>query len=94
VGSGAQQLVLVPLAGDQALFAHSSYAGPRYLIVAKTATNDLEGVSELVLSFSRCHHAFVELLNLLLIIVPLSLNGQWGEAQFAPPSSSAAKPRR
>jgi hypothetical protein len=34
---------LVPLAGDHALFTHSPYAGPRYLIVAKTATNALEG---------------------------------------------------
>ena len=50
VGKGAQQLVLVPLAGDEALFAHTKYAGPRYLIVAKTANNVLEGnVLELLL---------------------------------------------
>ena len=50
VGKGAQQLVLVPLAGDEALFAHTKYIGPRYLIVAKTANNVLEGnVLELLL---------------------------------------------
>jgi|GEM_PF-3367508 len=50
VGKGAQQLVLVPLAGDEALFAHTKYVGPRYLIVAKTANNVLEGnVLELLL---------------------------------------------
>jgi hypothetical protein len=50
VGQGTQQLVLVPLVGDEALFAHTKYAGPRYLIVAKAANNTLEGnVLELLL---------------------------------------------
>lgn len=43
VGTGSQQLVLVPLAGDQALFANRPYAGSRYLIVARTSTNALDG---------------------------------------------------
>jgi len=43
VGAGAQQLILVPFAGDAALFAHSSIAAPRYLIVAKQTANTLDG---------------------------------------------------
>ena len=42
-GTGAQQLILVPFAGDAALFAHGSVAGLRYLIVAKQAANTLDG---------------------------------------------------
>ncbi len=42
-GVGAQRFVLVPLASDAALFAHSSYLGVRYLIVAKEAANALNG---------------------------------------------------
>lgn len=42
-GAGAQQLLIVPFAGDAALFAHSSVAAPRYLIVAKQSANTLDG---------------------------------------------------
>ena len=34
-GTGAQQLILVPFAGDAALFAHGSVTGLRYLLVAQ-----------------------------------------------------------
>lgn len=50
VGTGAQQLVLVPFAGDAALFTHSSFTGPRYLLVGKQTTNALDGkIIELIL---------------------------------------------
>ncbi|MGI4821327.1 MAG: hypothetical protein ACRYFV_08965 [Janthinobacterium lividum] len=42
-GTGAQQLLLVPFAGDAALFAHGSFTGLRYLIIAKQTTNTLDG---------------------------------------------------
>lgn len=43
VGAGSQQLVLVPLTGDAALFARRPYAGTRYLVVARTSPNALDG---------------------------------------------------
>jgi hypothetical protein len=50
VGTGARQLVLVPFAGDAALFTHSSFAGPRYLLVSKQTTTVLDGkIIELLL---------------------------------------------
>jgi len=49
-GTDAQQLVLVPFAGDAALFAHSPVTSLRYLIVARQTTSVLDGkILELVL---------------------------------------------
>lgn len=50
LGQGSQQLVLVPMAGDQALFAARRWQGTRYLIVARNAAQALNGnVLELLL---------------------------------------------
>jgi hypothetical protein len=50
LGQGNQQLVLVPLAGDRALFADRRWQGTRYLIVARNAAQALNGnVVELLL---------------------------------------------
>ncbi len=43
VGAGAQSLVLVPLAGDNALFARTSWHGPRYLLVTKQGHRAIAG---------------------------------------------------
>jgi hypothetical protein len=51
VGMGSQQLVLVPFAGDAALFARTPYVGMRYLVVAKQAPASLDGkIVEVLLS--------------------------------------------
>ena len=51
VGMGSQQLVLVPFAGDAALFARTPYMGMRYLVVAKQAPTSLDGkIVEVLLS--------------------------------------------
>lgn len=44
VGQAGHQLVLVPLAGDQALFAGNPWQGRRYLVVAKNANQALNGI--------------------------------------------------
>ncbi|UOQ53070.1 hypothetical protein [Hymenobacter cellulosivorans] len=43
VGQGSEQLMLVPLASDAALFANSDYTGARYVVVTRKADNTLEG---------------------------------------------------
>lgn len=50
VGHGADQLLLVPLASDAALFAHSSHTGTRYLVITRTPAGALDGkILELLL---------------------------------------------
>lgn len=43
VGQGAQKLVLVPLVGDQTLFAGRPWQGTRYLVVTKNDNQALDG---------------------------------------------------
>jgi len=50
LGQGSQRLVLVPMAGDQALFATRPWQGTRYLVVARNTARALNGnVLELLL---------------------------------------------
>jgi hypothetical protein len=75
VGPGADQLLLVPLANDAALFAHSTHVGTRYLVVTRTAAGGLEGsILELLL---RRAAAPVDTASVVAAFYRHHRSGQW-----------------